>query len=159
MAELRDEDLMRRAIAKASSGIEKGQAPFGACVALNGKAVSCEHNRVWIDMDITAHAEILAIRKACTKLKTIDLSSCTIYSTCEPCPMCFSACHWAGIPRIVYGAEINDAKGYGFNELFIPSSVMNKYDEKTAEIKGGVLRDECIGLFRNWALRKGSQPY
>jgi guanine deaminase len=159
MAKVHDEDLMRHAITKALSGVKRGQAPFGACVVRNGAMVSCDHNRVWINVDITAHAEILAIRKACRKLGTIDLSGCTIYSTCEPCPMCFSACHWAGISRIVYGAEINDAKNHGFNELFIPSAVMNKYDEKMVEIKGSVLREECIALFKKWALRKGSQAY
>lgn len=125
----------------------------------DGKAVCCQHNRVWMDMDITAHAEILAIRGACRRLGTIDLSGCTVYTTCEPCPMCFSACHWAGVSRVVYGAEIKDAEEHGFNELFIPSDVMNRYDDKMVEIKGGVMRDECIGLFRKWASRKGSRPY
>jgi tRNA(Arg) A34 adenosine deaminase TadA len=159
MAAVQDEDLMRRAISKACSGIRKGQTPFGACVVRNGKVVSCEHNRVWMNMDITAHAEILAIRKACRTLSTVDLSGCTVFSTCEPCPMCFSACHWAGISRIVYGAEIDDAKDHGFNELFIPSATMNRYDDKRVEIRGSVLRDECVDLFIKWAMRRGSQPY
>jgi guanine deaminase len=159
MADVQDVDLMQHAIAKAFSGIKKGQTPFGACVAKGGEAVICEHNRVWMNTDITAHAEILALRKACNKLGTIDLSGCTIYTTCEPCPMCFSACHWAGISRIVFGAEIEDAKGHGFNELFIPSEVMKGYDEEMIEIKGGVLKEECVALFEEWALRRESRPY
>ena len=96
-----DIKFMRLAIAKAREGIKKGQAPFGACIVKNGKVIACSHNIVWESLDITAHAEINAIRTTCKKLKSVDLSGCTIYSTCEPCPMCFSACHWGRISRIV----------------------------------------------------------
>ena len=79
-----DELFMRAAIAKARQGIKRGQTPFGACVVKNNKVISCEHNLVWRNNDITAHAEIVAIRYACRKLKTINLSGCMLYSTCEP---------------------------------------------------------------------------
>jgi tRNA(Arg) A34 adenosine deaminase TadA len=93
--------------------------PFGACIVKDGEVIACDHNVVWASTDITAHAEVYAIRNACKKLDSIDLSGCTIYSTCEPCPMCFTAIHWARIGRIVCGARIEDAKKYGFNELSV----------------------------------------
>ncbi|MDD2703568.1 MAG: nucleoside deaminase, partial [Candidatus Omnitrophica bacterium] len=104
---------MRLAINKAVQGIRKGQTPFGACIVKGNRVISLAHNSVWRDTDITAHAEINAVRKACKKLKTIDLSGCVIYSTCEPCPMCFAACHWAGISAIIFGARIADARRSG----------------------------------------------
>ena len=86
-----DERFMRLAIARAHEGVASGQSPFGACVVKDGAVVSCEHNVVWRTTDITAHAEIHAIRVACARLQSIELPGCVIYSTCEPCPMCFSA--------------------------------------------------------------------
>ena len=104
------EKFMRVAVRMARQGVRKGQSPFGACIVRKGKVVSVAHNEVWKKGDSTAHAEVMAIRAACKKLKTIDLSGCTIYSTCEPCPMCFSACHWSRISRIVYGVRIEEAE-------------------------------------------------
>src|SRR5574341_2624438 len=108
---------MRLAIDMARKGAEQGQSPFGACIVRDDEVVACEHNAVLATMDSTAHAEVQAIRTACRALNTIDLSACTIYSTCEPCPMCFGACHWAKISRIVYGAGIDDALRLGFRQL------------------------------------------
>lgn len=156
---IEDEQCMRRAIAKARAGILRGQTPFGACIVKGGKVISCEHNVVWRTGDITAHAEIHAIRKACRKLGTIDLSGCVIYSTCEPCPMCFAACHWARIGRIVYGASIADARRAGFNELDVSNRDMKRRARSLVEILGGVLREENILLFRDWAAKKHSKAY
>jgi len=79
-----DEKFMRLAIARAREGVDKGQSPFGACIVKNGEVIACEHNLVLQSTDITAHAEIHAIRMACRKLNSIDLSGSMIYSTCEP---------------------------------------------------------------------------
>src|SRR5216684_3132378 len=125
---------MRVAIEKAKEGIALGQTPFGACIARAGGLLSSAHNVVWQTTDITAHAEIHAIREACRKLSSIDLSGCVIYSTCEPCPMCFSACHWARISKIVYGANIQDAQRSGFHELTIPASRMKDLGGSQMEI-------------------------
>ena len=154
-----DERFMKFAIAKAKEGLESGQTPFGACIIKNGEVVSCEHNIVWQSTDITAHAEIHAIRKACRKLNTINLSGCVIYSTCEPCPMCFSACHWANISRIVYGAKIEDAKEFGFSELFISNEKMKQIAKSSIEIIGDLLREESIELFNLWSKRKDKRAY
>src|SRR5512136_2942722 len=103
-----DEQLMQLAIEKAKEGIRDGQTPFAACIVKDSEVVSCAHNAVWKRVDATAHAEVNAIRLACKKLNSIDLNDCVMYSTTEPCPMCFSACHWARISKIVYGTSIGD---------------------------------------------------
>ncbi len=139
--------FMRLAIKKATEGIKKGQTPFGACIVKNNKVIACAHNAVWNNTDITAHAEIQAIRLACKKLKTIDLSKCTIYSTCEPCPMCFAACHWAKVKTIVFGASITNAKKAGFNELCISTFIMKEKGGSCVGIIKGILKNECLKLF------------
>lgn len=154
-----NEKFMRHAIVKTKDGIRRGQAPFGACVVKDGQIVSCVHNVVWQTRDVTAHAEVHAIRETCRKLKTIDLSGCVIYSTCEPCPMCFSAIHWAGMHKIVYGAGIRDAQEAGFSELPIPDREMNRYEKSPVKIVGGVLKEECRELFKTWRKRKNRRVY
>lgn len=153
------EKFMLRAITKAKQGIEASQSPFGACIVKDGDIISCEHNRVFADTDITAHAEIVAIKKACQKLNSIDLSGCVIYSTCEPCPMCFSACHWSKVSRIFYGAKIDDAKSYGFCELQISNETMKNLSRNTIEISGGLLSSQCLELFQLWSKRNDKKSY
>jgi guanine deaminase len=154
-----DTELMRMALDKAREGVAAGQSPFGACIARDGKVVACEHNRVWQTTDSTAHAEIVAIREACKELKTIDLSGCTIYSTTEPCPMCFSAIHWARMSRIVFGARIEDARSFGFNELAVSNRDFKRLGNSPIVIEQDVLRDEAVSLFKEWASRSDHRPY
>ena len=148
---------MRLAIAKTRQGIRAGQTPFGACIVKRGKVIACAHNTVWKTTDITAHAEVAAIRLACRKLGTIDLSDCEIYSTCEPCPMCFSAIHWAKMERIIYGAEIADARKCGFSELGISNERMKRLGRSRVTVKGDVLREECRALFSEFARGGGKK--
>ena len=154
-----DERFMSAAIAAATEGIEAGQTPFGACIVRDGEIISTAHNSVWSNTDITAHAEIQAIRNACRKLDTVDLAGCVIYSTCEPCPMCFAACHWAKISKIVFGARIADAEQAGFSELTISNEQMKTLGHSGIEIVGDFLRDECVKLFGAWAGREDNQLY
>jgi tRNA(Arg) A34 adenosine deaminase TadA len=154
-----DEKFMRIAISKAKEGIRNGQTPFGACIVKDDKVISCVHNTVWKDTDITAHAEINAIRMACKKLNSIDLTGCTIYTTSEPCPMCFGACHWAKISRIVYGTSIEDVKNIGFNELIISNRKIKSLTQNKIKIVGDFLRDECLELFKMWSCRKDKKTY
>ena len=154
-----DEELMRQAIAVAKEGIEKGQTPFGACIARDGQVVVAAHNNVWADTDITAHAEIVAIRRACRKLGSVDLSGCVIYSTTEPCPMCFSACHWASLARIVFGARIADAREAGFDELTISNEQMRVSGGSDVEIVPDFMRAECAALFALWSARPDKRTY
>ena len=110
-------------------------------------------------MDSTAHAEICAIRKACRALNTIELSGCTIYSTCEPCPMCFSAMHWAKISKVVFGARIEDSKHFGFNELAISNERLKQEGGLKIEIEGNFMRNESIRLFEYWSKRDDKKVY
>ena len=145
--------FMLKAIQKAKQGVKKGQTPFGACIVKNNKIEACEHNVVWKTTDITAHAEIYAIRKACKKLKTINLESCTIYSTTEPCPMCFSAIHWARISTIVYGTKIKDVNRFGFNELQISNNKLKRQGKSKIKIVKNMLRKENLKLLEFWSKR------
>ena len=156
---MNNKEFMTAAIKIATEGVEAGQTPFGACIVRDGKIITAAHNAVWGDTDITAHAEIRAIRDACRKLDTVDLTGCVIYSTCEPCPMCFAACHWARISKIVFGARIADAEQAGFSELSISNEQMKTLGRSGVEIVGDFLRDECVGLFEAWAKREDKQLY
>lgn len=154
-----DEKYMRLAIRRARKGIEQGQTPFGACIVRDGKILACEHNRVWATTDITAHAEIMAVRAACRKIKQLDLSGATIYSTCEPCPMCLAACHWARIGRVVFGAAIADAHKCGFHELLISNRSLVRLGKAKMTLQGRVLGAECRALFDDWSGLRRSRPY
>jgi len=156
---MNDEKFMHLAIKKTREGIRQGQAPFGACIVRKGKVVVCMHNTVLKNTDITRHAEINAIGVACKKLGKIDLSDCTIYSTTEPCPMCISACHWARIPKIFYGARIADSAKYGFDEWPIPDAKMVQLGKTRVELKKDFLRKECLELFSEWSKKKAARAY
>jgi tRNA(Arg) A34 adenosine deaminase TadA len=150
---------MRAAIREARKSLRRGQTPFGACIVKNGILLASAHNTVWRDTDITAHAEIQAIRRACKKLGTVRLTGCVIYSTCEPCPMCFAACHWADLSAIYYGAGIADAKKLGFRELLISNTKMKRLGSSFVKIKGRVLKAENLKLFQSWSAKKNKKTY
>ena len=144
-----DRKFLLRAIEIAEEGILKGGGPFGAVVAKNGEKVSESYNEVVNSCDPTAHAEILAIRKACRNLDTHDLSGCIIYSSCEPCPMCLGAIYWARIDTIYYGNTRNDAKNIGFDDDFIYEELGLPLTER--KIKAiPFLRNEAIISFEMW---------
>jgi guanine deaminase len=159
-ATMTDQDWMRLSIDTARLGIEAGQTPFGAViVGKDGQLVVAAHNEVWRTTDITAHAEVTAIRRACRSLTTIDLTGCTIYSTTEPCPMCFAACHWAKLARIVFGSTIADARAAGFSELTVSNADMKRLGGSPVEVMGGVLAVECRELFAEWVSVEGKRVY
>ena len=145
-----EQSLMALAIAKARDGIAAGQSPFGAIIVRGTDVVATTHNTVWRDTDPTAHAEVNCIRAAATALKLIDLSGCEMYSTCEPCPMCLSAIHWAKIDRVVYGATIADAAAAGFCELRVDAKLLAELGKSPLKVKSGLLREECAQLFELW---------
>jgi len=154
-----DEAFMKLAIAACQRGIIAGQTPFGACIVRGNDVIIATHNHVWLTTDITAHAEVHAIRTACQKLSTIKLDGCDIYSTTEPCPMCFSAIHWAGMRRIIYGASIADAKDAGFSELSLSNQHMKAVGGSPVLITADVLRDECAALFDAWKTQGQAKRY
>lgn len=128
-----------------------GHAPFAACVVRGSDLLSCEHNLVEALHDPTAHAEVLAIRGAAEKLGSHDLSECTLYATCEPCPMCFAAAHFARIARIVYGATIGDAALAGFDQLPVFASQLKLMGRSPVELTAEYMRDDCVALLTGQA--------
>ena len=145
-----DADFMRLALQAAWQGVEKGEMPFGACVVRKGQVISVAHNSVKANMDMTAHAEVQAIRESSQRLKALELTGCVIYSTCEPCPMCFTACVWAKVGRIVYACRIEDAAKAGIRQVPISSARMNQLGRSSVELVGDVLREESLKLFEAW---------
>jgi tRNA(Arg) A34 adenosine deaminase TadA len=154
-----DTAFMREAIAKARAGIRAGQTPFGAAVVHGGRVLVAAHNTVWRDTDPTAHAEVGALRQAARLLERIDLAGCDLFTTCEPCPMCLAATHWAKVDRVVFGATIEDAAAAGFTELFLPAREMVERGGSRLRVEGGVCREECRELFRVWKEMGLSAPY
>jgi tRNA(Arg) A34 adenosine deaminase TadA len=142
-----EETFMRAAILKAREGIAAGQSPFGSAIVRAGKIVAATHNTVWRDSDPTAHAEVNNIRAVARTLGTIDLSGCDLYSTCEPCPMCLAAIHWAKIRRVIYGASIADAAAAGFSELRVPAWQLAAMGGTPLRVESGLLTAECRALF------------
>jgi guanine deaminase len=143
-------ELMRLAIDKTREGIASGQSPFGAVIVKDGEIVAATHNTVWLDTDPTAHAEVNCLRRASKALETIDLKGCTMYSTCEPCPMCLAAIHWSKIDRVVFGATIADAAEAGFCELHVAAETLAEMGRSPLKVEGGLLREECAALFSRW---------
>ncbi|GAB5372118.1 hypothetical protein AAMO2058_001638000 [Amorphochlora amoebiformis] len=119
--------FMDIAVQEAKEGVERAEGgPFGAVIVnKDGQVVSRAHNMVLQSNDPTAHAEMVAIRKASSRLGRFDLSDCKIYTTCEPCPMCFGAIHWAKIPLCVYSATNIDAANAGFDNVNIFNEIRN----------------------------------
>lgn len=140
---------MRKAIELSIENVKNGGGPFGAVIVKDGEIVATGVNRVTANHDPTAHAEVSAIRVACQKLGTFDLSGCEIYTSCEPCPMCLGAIYWAHLDKIYYGNNKTDAARIGFDDSFI-------YDELALERKDRnkameeLLPDEAIAAFQAW---------
>ena len=122
--------------------------PFGTSIVetKSGKVLLRTLNAVAQEFDPSSHAEVRAIRKATKRLKQISLSGYTLYTTCEPCPMCMSAALWAGVDRVVYGAKIEDANRH-CNQIRIPATEVALRSDMTCIVDGPLLRDECYALF------------
>lgn len=153
-----DREFMREAIQLANESVKNGGGPFGAVVVKDGKVVAGSSNSVTIDNDPTAHAEVNTIRKACSKLGTFDLSGCTIYTSCEPCPMCLGAIYWSRIGRIFYGNNRKDARAIDFADDFIYEELDKPMDERTVPIIP-LLRDEAMETFRMWSEKTDKTAY
>ena len=139
--------FMQVAIKEARKGISKGHGgPFGAVIVKDGKIISKGHNHVVAHNDPTCHGEINAIRKACKKLKTFDLSECEIYTTGYPCPMCFGAILWANIKKVYYGCNIDDTAVIGFRD----KEFAKKNAETKVEVCAEVNRLETLALYKTY---------
>ncbi len=153
------EALMRVAVDAAHRGINAGQSPFGCAVYREGKIIAACHNTVWLTTDITAHAEVNALREACRQMQQITLEDALVATTCEPCPMCMAALHWARVDKVYFGATIADATSAGFNELSIPADRIVQQGASSVELLPDVLADECRDLFRVWIESNDGRTY
>ncbi len=139
---------MKMAIAEAKRGIRAGDGgPFGAVIVKDGVVVGKGHNQVLKNNDPTCHGEVMAIHKACKKLKTFDLSGCEIYTTGEPCPMCMAAILWANIDKVYYGCNIFDTQELGFRDaLFYKMQEPDEREKFAVELD----RKECLKLYKEF---------
>lgn len=154
------EKLMQSAIDVCRRGIAAGQSPFGAAIAdREGELIAAAHNTVRLTCDPTAHAEVNAIRKAAETLGKIDLTGHVMATTCEPCPMCAAAIHWARLEVVYFGASIADADEAGFNEMPVSCEHLYERGRSSVQVERGVLRDACRSLFIEWQNGPKPDPY
>ena len=146
---MNNNELMRRAIALSEESVNNGGGPFGAVIARNGEIVAEAANRVTLDNDPTAHAEVSAIRLASRKLGTFNLAGCDIYTSCEPCPMCLGAIYWARLDNIYYANNREDAANIGFDDEFIYHEIALKPSERCKNMEL-LLPEEAINAFKMW---------
>ena len=153
-----DKAFMREAIRLANESVKRGGGPFGAVIVKDGEIVAKSANSVTIDNDPTAHAEVNTIRKACRRLGTFDLSGCTIYTSCEPCPMCLGAIYWAHIDRILYGNTRKDAASIDFDDDFIYEELAKPMERRSVPFVQ-ILGDEAGETFRLWREKADKTEY
>lgn len=154
-----DEYFMKRAIALAAEGMQSNAGgPFGAVVVKDGEIIAEGYNQVTSTNDPTAHAEVVAIRKACEKLNNFELTDCTIYTSCEPCPMCLGAIYWTRPKMVFFGCNREDAAAIDFDDQFI-------YDEIEKDIDGRQIkfvqlaRKEALTVFNDWEAKQDKTAY
>lgn len=148
-----DQDLkfLRTAIRLAGSRSLAGHGgPFGAVIVENGAVVSRGWNRVTSTNDPTAHAEMVAIRRACRKLGKFNLSGCVLYTSCEPCPMCLAAAYWARVDRLVFAAEREDAAAIGFDDALLYREIPLPHQERSLPMTQS-LRHEAVEVMQSWS--------
>lgn len=150
---------MREAIEEARAGMLSGDGgPFGALLVCGGRIVARAHNEVLASNDPTAHAEILAIRRAATSLGRFDLSDCEIYASCEPCPMCFAAIHWAKIRRLYFACTRHDAARIGFDDEYIYRVIRGEAERLQVEAVE-TEREEGLTLFDQFERLENKRLY
>ncbi|MBN2355916.1 nucleoside deaminase [candidate division KSB1 bacterium] len=151
--------FMHIAVTEALRGMRRNHGgPFGAVIVRANSVIARAHNEVLKTQDPTAHAEILAIRKAAKKLGRFDLSDCEIYSSCEPCPMCFAAILWAKIPRLYYGCTHADAAKIGFDDATI-YQVIRGETSSTRLTSARIDEQLCRRTFEEWLLKQDRKLY
>ena len=141
--------FMIKAIELSIKSAETIGGPFGCVIVKDNKIISEGSNKVTSTNDPTAHGEIVAIREACLKLNTFNLSGCELYSSCEPCPMCLSAIYWSHIDKIFYANTRNDAKNIDFDDSFIYSEINKTIEDRKIQMSQ-MLRDEALKAFKIW---------
>ncbi len=144
-------DFLKIAVEESLLSVQAGSSPFGAVIVKDGKIIAKAHNQVVLLNDPTAHAEVQCIRLACQTLKSFDLSGCTLYTSCEPCPMCLNAIKWANITRVYYAATRDDADAIGFRDRVF-------YQEDPIELNHLIL-NEARSVMDTWYSQQDKKPY
>lgn len=150
--------FLQRAIELAIQSAKQQGGPFGAIIVKNNKIIGEGYNQVTKNCDPSAHAEIIAIREACKNINDYQLNDCTIYSSCEPCPMCMSAIYWAHIPELVYAATANDAAKAGFDDQFIYDELAKPASQKSISIKH-IKHNDANKSFDEWLSNNTRKEY
>lgn len=154
-----DEEFMRHAIALSRRGMEAGAGgPFGAVVVVGGKVVAEGWNQVTSTNDPTAHAEIVAIRRACTALGRYELKGATVYTSCEPCPMCLAALYWSRCDAVVYANDRVQAASIGFDDELLYREIPKPIEARALPMRR-LLAAEALEVFRDWAAKPDKVPY
>jgi len=152
------EPFMRRAIEIAGNNIDTGGGPFGAVIVKDGKIIAEAANKVTLLNDPTAHAEVMAIRKAGGQLGDFDLSGCTLYASCEPCPMCLGAIYWARLSAVYFASDRQDAEAGGFDDSLIYEELSRPIGER--KLKMIRMKDPSADLvFRKWNEKSDKTRY
>ena len=152
-------DFMREAIRLARDGMDNGfGGPFGCVIVREGEIIATGQNLVTSTNDPTAHAEVVAIRSACGRLGGWELRDCSLYTSCEPCPMCLAAIYWARIPEIFYANTRADAAAIGFDDDFIYRQIPLPPPERSVAMHS-LLRGEAIAVFDTWRTKPDKVAY
>jgi len=150
---------MREAICLSVQQMRAGKGgPFGAVVVRQGKIIGRGCNLVTSTNDPTAHAEVVAIREACRKLKTFKLDDCELYTSCEPCPMCLSAIYWARLKRVYFANTRKDAAKIQFDDEFLYREVAKPVSKRSLPMKQ-YLRGEALAAFKEWEAKPDKVRY
>lgn len=154
-----DRHFMARAIELARQGVENNDGgPFGCVVVRDGEVLGEGNNRVTSSNDPTAHAEIIAIREACRSLNSFQLDGCSIYTSCEPCPMCLGAIYWARPARVFFACTRDDAAEIGFDDKFIYDEMERANADREMALMP-LMRDEALKVFGHWAAKPDKVEY
>lgn len=154
----RDRQYLEQAIELACRSVASDGGPFGAVIVKDDQVIGRGHNQVTLNNDPSAHAEIVAIRDACKTLNNFELTGCTIYASCEPCPMCMSAIYWARIQRVVYAASGEDAAEAGFDDSVIAEEICKPYSERSITIEHCECQRQSLS-FEHWQKKDDKIKY
>jgi tRNA(Arg) A34 adenosine deaminase TadA len=155
----RDAEFLRRAIDLALENVRANQGgPFAALVVRDGRILGEGTNLVTSTNDPTAHAEIVAIRRACAAVGSFQLDGCDLYATCEPCPMCLGAIYWARPQRVIFAATREDASLIGFDDSLIYREISAPLEERRLPMVQ-MLREEALAIFEEWRRKEDKIPY
>ncbi|MBK9147041.1 MAG: nucleoside deaminase [Flavobacteriales bacterium] len=155
-----DERFLREAIALARAGMDRNEGgPFGCVIVKDGEIIGRGNNKVTSSNDPTAHAEVVAIREACQAIGSFQLEGCTLYTSCEPCPMCLGAIYWARPDRIVFAATRADAADAGFDDQLIYDELPLPPEQRRISTLAQVLREEARAVFAAWKSKADKTAY